>query len=238
MNSQTMPNYHCLSIILKSLIELGMVMTLWFMTSNQGKVAEAQEHFSHLGIDVKQFEFEAVEPQTDSLEIVALSKIEQAINHLPNSDDMLLVEDAGLFIEALDGFPGVYSSYVLKTIGCAGIFKLLNHLVSEDLLVDAKIRRAEFRAVSVLYKDGITTVAEGVCPGRISHQIAEGNGFGFDPIFIPSDLDDEGNPVDLGEMGVTSTHGKTFGQISLEEKQLYSHRRRALTNLISNIGLQ
>ena len=79
-------------------------MTIWFMTTNQGKVEEASQYFASHGIEVKQFEFEATEPQADDLEIVALSKIEQAIPHLPNSNDMLLVEDAGLFVDALNGF--------------------------------------------------------------------------------------------------------------------------------------
>ncbi|MDC3298088.1 hypothetical protein OAU99_01790, partial [Candidatus Poseidoniaceae archaeon] len=100
------------------------------MTTNEGKVAEAREHFSHFGIPVRQFEFEAIEPQSDDLEIVALSKIEQAIPHLPGPDDMLLVEDAGLFINALNGFPGVYSSYVLETLGVHGVLTLMEHLRS------------------------------------------------------------------------------------------------------------
>jgi len=213
-------------------------MTIWFMTSNEGKVAEAKDHFSQYGIEVKQFEFEAIEPQTDDLEIVAISKIEQAIPSLPNENDMILVEDAGLFVKALEGFPGVYSSYALNTIGCGGVLKLLDHLKSDDLVMDARLRSAEFRAVAVLYHNGITTVAEGVCPGRIAHAMAEGEGFGFDPIFIPNDLDENGEPVDTGEMGHTSTHGKTFGQIEMSEKQQYSHRRRAISNLISNLDIQ
>ena len=213
-------------------------MTIWFMTSNEGKVAEAKEHFSQYGIDVEQFEFEAIEPQSDDLEIVALSKIEQAISSLPNENDMILVEDAGLFVNALEGFPGVYSSYALNTIGCSGILKLLDHLKSEDLVMDARLRSAEFRAVAVLYHNGITTVAEGVCPGRIAHAVADSEGFGFDPIFIPNDLDEDGTPVEAGEMGQISTHGKTFGQIKMSDKQQYSHRRRAISNLISNLDIQ
>ncbi len=213
-------------------------MTIWFMTSNEGKVAEAKDHFSQYGIEVKQFEFEAIEPQSDDLEIVAISKIEQAIPSLPNENDMILVEDAGLFVNALEGFPGVYSSYALNTIGCGGVLKLLDHLKSDDLVMDARLRSAEFRAVAVLYHNGITTVAEGVCPGRIAHAMAEGEGFGFDPIFIPNDLDEDGEPVDTGEMGHISTHGKTFGQIEMSEKQQYSHRRRAISNLISNLDIQ
>ena len=150
-------------------------------------------------------------------------RIEQAIPHLPNPNDMLLVEDAGLFVEALHGFPGVYSSYVLKTLDVHGILKLMNHLTSADPIQDGNLRKAEFRAVAVLYKNGQTIVSQGVCPGRISHEPVMGKGFGFDPIFIPADLDEEGNPLPVGEIGVKSTHGKPFGAIPLEEKQQYSH---------------
>lgn len=212
-------------------------MTIWFMTTNQGKVAEAREYFSHLGIPVRQFEFESVEPQADDLEAVALSKLEQAIPHLPNPSDMLLVEDAGLFVDALDGFPGVYSSYVLQTLGVQGILTLMKHLDSEDPIRDGNLRSAEFRAVAALYHNGQTTIAEGVCPGRIAHKPVEGDGFGFDPIFIPTDLDYDGNALPIGSIGERSTHGTPFGGISLEEKQYYSHRRRALTSLISNLDI-
>jgi len=210
-------------------------MTIWFMTTNQGKVEEARAHFSDYGIVVKQFEFESIEPQADDLEVVALSKIEQAIPHLPNPNDMLLVEDAGLFIEALNGFPGVYSSYALETLDVHGILKLMNHLISDDIIQDGNLRKAEFRAVAVLYKNGQIIVSEGVCPGRISHEAVIGEGFGFDPIFIPADLDNDGNALPIGEIGVKSTHGKPFGGISLDEKQQYSHRHRALKGLLSNL---
>lgn len=212
-------------------------MTLWFMTTNEGKVAEAREHFSHFGIPVRQFDFEAVEPQADDLEIVALAKIEQAIPHLPEPNDMLLVEDAGLFIDALNGFPGVYSSYALETLGVQGILTLMEYLQSQDPIQDGNLRSAEFRAVAVLYHNGTTTVAEGVCPGRIAHKPVEGEGFGFDPIFIPADLDADGQALPIGEMGVRSTHGTPFGGISMEEKQHYSHRRRALSSLLSHLDI-
>ncbi len=212
-------------------------MTVWFMTTNKGKVEEASEYFSQHGLVVKQFEFEAVEPQADDLKTVALSKIEQAIPHLPNPNDMLLVEDAGLFISALNGFPGVYSSHALKTIDIHGVLKLMNHLKSEDPIQDGNLRKAEFRAVSVLYKNGQKIVSEGVCPGRIGHEAVVTNGFGFDPIFIPCDLDEEGNALAVGVMGAKSTHGKPFGAILLDQKQQYSHRHRALQGLLSQLDM-
>ena len=210
-------------------------MTIWFMTTNSGKVAEARHYFAEYGMTVEQFEFEAVEPQAEDLETVALSKVEQAIPHLPNPDDMLLVEDAGLFVDSLNGFPGVYSSYVLNTLDVHGVLKLMNHLKSDDPIQDGNLRKAEFRAVAVLYKDGQTIVSEGVCPGRIAHEAVTGDGFGFDPIIIPADLDEDGDALPIGTMGAKSTHGKPFGGISLEEKQHYSHRHRALQSLLSNL---
>ena len=155
------------------------------------------------------------------METVAISKIEQAIPHLPRVDDMLLVEDAGLFVDALNGFPGVYSSYVLKTLDVYGILKLMEHLKSEDPIQDGNLRKAEFRAISVLYKNGQTIVSEGICPGRIAHNPVTGDGFGFDPIFIPSDLDEDGNALPVGEMGAKSTHGTPLAAFHLKKTALF-----------------
>ena len=95
--------------------------TVWFMTGNAGKVREAKHALEPLGFNVQQLVIEGVdisEPQCDDLEIVARSKLEQARIHLPNQNDGLMVEDAGLFVDHLNGFPGVYSAYALATIGC------------------------------------------------------------------------------------------------------------------------
>jgi len=73
----------------------------------------------------------------------------------------------------------------------------------------------------------------GICPGKISHEAFGEDGFGFDPIFIPSDLDIDGNPIQTGGIGVTSTHGETFGQISSDTKELFSHRAKAVNKAIS-----
>ena len=110
---------------------------------------------------------------------------------------------------------------------------------SEDPIQDGKLRSANFQAVSVLYHNGQTIVAEGLCPGRISHNESGDEGFGFDPIFVPADLEVAGDALEVGEIGSTSTHGRTFASISLEEKQLYSHRSRALASLVTyhdNLG--
>ncbi len=215
--------------------------TVWFLTGNSGKLVEADNHLTKLGYTVRQLIVEKdqlYEPQAAALEIVAKSKINQALDHLPdefNDGDMILVEDAGLFVSALDGFPGVYSSYVHSTIGNLGIIRLLNHLETVDPVSSASLRAAHFKAVAVMWHNGEIIVGEGICPGHIGVELMEGNGFGFDPIFIPYDLDADLQPLDAGSYGEHSTHGKTFGAVELEVKNKFSHRSRALQNLFSQL---
>ena len=176
-------------------------MVLWFLTGNKGKLREASTLFSEFNIEVKQLNAEIIEPQSDDIEEVAKAKMAQALSYLPDEKDLLLVEDAGLFVDSLNGFPGVFSSYALQTIGCEGILRLMNHLQSDDPVQDSHLRKAQFQAVAVLHIAGETLVARGVCPGRIAHQPSDGEGFGFDPIFIPSDLDSLGDALEPGELG-------------------------------------
>jgi XTP/dITP diphosphohydrolase len=210
---------------------------IWFLTGNLGKVKEAEQHLNKLGYEVEQLiiDEEISEPQSDDLYLVAQAKITQALPHLPNKEDMLLVEDAGLFIQHLNGFPGVYSAYALKTIGCNGILKLLSHLESQDPVMNGQLRGAEFQAVAALWNGQEIIFGNGKCPGWISQEINGEDGFGFDPIFVPFDLDGLGNALTAGNYGETSTHGATFGAVELEKKQLFSHRMRALNDLIAQL---
>ena len=218
-----------------------MTRTIWFLTSNAGKLKEATHHLQPLGYTVRLLNVDEgaiVEPQVDTLEEVAQSKITQALNHLPEgeqSEDMVLVEDAGLFIDALNGFPGVFSAYTLDTIGCSGVLRLLNHLQSEDTIQCAQLRSAEFQAVAALWMNGQILYGNGICPGWIALESSGDDGFGFDPVFIPSDLDEFGEPLPSGTYGEKSAHGKTFGAMPIEEKQAYSHRSRALNDLLRQL---
>jgi len=103
---------------------------LLFLTGNAGKLVEATQFFAPLGYQVEQFLIDGevpavIEPQADDLRFVALSKIEQAAAYLDASGQKaaVLVEDAGLFIDELNGFPGVYSASILKQLGLSGILK-------------------------------------------------------------------------------------------------------------------
>lgn len=218
-----------------------MNRTVWFLTGNLGKLSEVETHLGKLGYSVRQFivpEGSLFEPQADNLHEVAKSKIEQALALVSKGsefNDMILVEDAGLFIDSLQGFPGVYSSFVHETIGIPGILRLLSHLKSEDPVTSANLRSAKFQAVAAMWHDGRMLFGEGTCPGHIAYKPVEGNGFGYDPIFIPLDLDREKTPLSPGVYGEYSTHGMSFGGVTEEIKQNFSHRSRALEDLFSQL---
>ena len=194
-------------------------MKVLFLTSNENKVIEANQTLSKLGYEIEQFLINGlapkiIEPQSSEIEIVSEFKIQQALELISGTNfenHALLVEDSGLFIESLNDFPGVYSSYFFTTVGNQGILKLLQNKSN---------RNAEYRACSILYRDGVYFRALGKCLGSISTEIKGSNGFGYDPIFIP----------DSGD-------GRTFGEMQDYEKESKSHRGESLRILYDKLSL-
>ena len=194
-------------------------MKVLFLTSNENKVIEANQTLSELGYEIEQFLINGlapkiIEPQSSEIEIVSEFKIQQALELISGTNFenyALLVEDSGLFIESLNDFPSVYSSYFFRTVGNQGILKLLENESN---------RNAEYRAFSILYRDGVYFRALGKCLGSISTEIKGSNGFGYDPIFIP----------DSGD-------GRTFGEMQDYEKESKSHRGESLRILYDKLSL-
>ncbi len=192
-------------------------MKILFATSNINKIAEANAIFTPLGYAVEQLIVNGqppdfIEPQTDNIEKISKSKILQSLELISETDiedNSILVEDSGLFIKDIGGFPGVFSSYVEKKIGNEGII---------NILADNPNRVAEYRAYSILYRNGKYLNSLGICKGQISTMIRGSNGFGFDPIFIPDDGD-----------------GRTFGEMSDLEKEALSHRGKSLRILFDEL---
>ncbi len=146
-----------------------------FATSNRGKIAEARIILSPSRIEVRPFDGKGVEIQAETVSEVAAFSARAASRRYQRP---LIVEDAGLFVDALHGFPGPSSSYVFKTVGIAGLLSLLQR---------ARSRRACFRsAVAFCEPKGEPRVFEGTVTGRISRSPSGENGFGFDPVFVPS----------------------------------------------------
>ena len=169
-----------------------------FASTNHNKFLEVQSILTIHGIIVEFAQINLVEVQSDSLEEIAEEKAKNAFLQVGKH---VIVEDDGLFIDSLLGFPGQYSSYAFKTIGNIGILKLLAGTAD---------RRASFRSV-IAFHDGVKLhISDGRVEGTISEKVTDG-GWGYDPIFVP-----------------TGTN-LTFAQLK-EKKSQYSHRKKALDN--------
>ena len=145
-------------------------LDLLFASSNANKYQEAKEILDSFGINLGFFESDLQEIQSDSLEDIALQKAKDAFSKCKKP---VIIEDDGLFIGSLDGFPGPYSSYVYKTIGNKGILDLLK-----------SNRDAKFVS-TIIYCDKTTIRSfDAKLDGSISYS-QKGGGWGYDPIFIP-----------------------------------------------------
>jgi XTP/dITP diphosphohydrolase len=171
-----------------------------FITGNAGKAAEAKASLQPWGIDVEQRRIPHPEIQADTLEEVAR---ERALWLRDRVDAPFIVDDAGLFVDALEGFPGVYSAYAYKTLGWQGILKLLE---------GERNRAARFEAVVAYMEPRLAApfLFRGVCQGHIAEAPSGSQGFGFDPIFR------------------AGSETRSFADLSVEEKNPHSHRGQAL----------
>jgi XTP/dITP diphosphohydrolase len=148
-----------------------MSSSIFFASSNKDKFREAEKITSKFGLKIKFLKSNLQEIQSDTLEEIARHKAIQAFSICLKP---VIVEDAGLFIKSLNGFPGPYSSFVFKTIGNKGIL----HLVS-------KPRSASFRSIiAYCEKKGDVHLFSADIQGTISKK-EQGLRWGFDPIFIP-----------------------------------------------------
>jgi XTP/dITP diphosphohydrolase len=167
-----------------------------FVTSNKGKFVEAQAIFG----DLLQKDIGYTEIQADTLEEVAVYGMKEVAARLQGP---VMLEDAGLFVDALKGFPGVYSAYVQKTIGNAGILRLMEALEN---------RKAHFKSVVAYIEPGMQAILFfGEVHGQIGFEERGKKGFGYDPIFY------------VGE--------RSLGEMEIEEKNRISHRAGSMRAL-------
>lgn len=167
-----------------------------FVTTNDGKFKEVSEMFAAKGIELERLNRSYPEIQADTVAEV----VEYGLRTIPADEGDVLIDDSGLFIEKLGGFPGVYSAFVYKTLGCQGILKVM---------LGWKLRGARFETCFGLRLSGEAKVFHGKVEGAITTEMRGKGGFGYDPIFVPK-----------GER-------RTFAQLSVEEKNAISHRGRA-----------
>jgi len=167
-----------------------------FVSTNAGKFREVRDLLRPYGVRVRWKRRALPEPQAEALSDVVDSKLD-AVRDVPG---YVLVEDSGLFVPSLGGFPGVYSAHFLKLWGFGPLFELLKH----------RDRRAYFQTVAGLQRGRRRWTFVGEVRGSIATRPAGTHGFGYDPIFIPRGSD------------------RTFAQLPHEAKNAISHRARAV----------
>ncbi|TAH03239.1 MAG: RdgB/HAM1 family non-canonical purine NTP pyrophosphatase [Sphingobacteriales bacterium] len=186
-------------------------MTLIFATNNKNKVTEVQAAigtaFTLVTLQEAGIDIDIPEPHA-TLEANATEK-STTINRLTGL--ACFSEDTGLEVAALGGEPGVKSArYAGADKDFTANIQLLLHKLNKQ--VD---RKARFRTIISLILDGQETLFEGICEGTIGIHPAGEKGFGYDPVFTPT--------------GAT----KTFAEMTIAEKNIYSHRRIATDQLIA-----
>ena len=183
-------------------------MNINLVTSNSGKVEELTQILKPFGHQASQLIIECPEIQAPTLEEV----VDFGLDWLSAKkiQPPFLIDDAGIFIEALEDFPGVYSRYVYDTIGIQGVLKQMEGVDN---------RATRFKCVlGLTLEDGSKHKFVGICEGNLIHEMRGTAGFGYDPIFIPD------------------ASNKTFSELPSEEKNKVSHRGRAMQKLVEFIS--
>lgn len=188
-------------------------MEIVFITTNENKVKEIKDlaDAKAKNLIIEHLEYDYPELQLDEIESVA----RESANYIREKIAIkkpFFIEDSGLFIHALNGFPGPFSAFVFKRIGNEGILKLMADKKGEE-------RKATFKTVVAFCESPKNAPAlfVGIAEGEIAEKIRGKGGFGYDPIF-----EFEGA-------------GKTFAELSTGEKNKISHRGRAFRKLLDYI---
>ena len=131
---------------------------------------------------------------------------------------LVIADDSGLEVDALDGAPGIYSARYAGTnaTDTDKIDKLLRELVRVRATEDG--RRARFRCLVAIARNGnLIGTFEGIVEGRIADNVRGVLGFGYDPIFVPDGFE------------------QTFGELPVEVKNAISHRAKAVRALADRL---
>ena len=198
-----------------------MTKTVVIASNNAHKADEIRT-----ALDFEGWEFKTLaelgiisEPEEDADSFEGNARIKARAAHEASGGMAALADDSGLVVDALDGAPGVYSSRYAGEHGNDGDnnAKLLRELAD----VPPEDRTARFMCCLVFIdEDGTETVAQGTVEGHIGYEARGENGFGYDPLFLPIELDGE----------------TTFAQVTQEQKSLLSHRGNALRALKAKLA--
>lgn len=195
----------------------------FFATTNKGKVEEINTLLPQSGVSSKVENFETlslspfdIEEDGDTFvanaDKKALFTAKELYRLTKQKERVVIADDSGLCVEALDDRPGIYSARYAENFQ-----KAMQKILQELQESETQNRKAKFVCcLSFANKDGILTNFIGEVEGMIASEITGKNGFGYDPIFIPNGYD------------------KTFGDIGSDIKNQLSHRKIAIQKAIES----
>ena len=170
---------------------------IYFATGNAHKLREAGNILGAIGYEIEHIDCDYPELQADDLETISAYGAQWCAQKL---DKPVMVDDSGIFIQALNGFPGPYSRYVEDHLGNQNVLKLMEGVDN---------RKAVFRTVvGYCEPGGGPHTFTGEVEGTIAFDERGMNGFGYDPIFL--------------------YNNRTFGELKDDEKNRISHRGNAM----------
>jgi len=178
---------------------------IFFITSNQSKLAEANNIAKDYNVKIVGKEIKLPELMIPSEEEIIIEKANYAFEKIKKP---LIVDDAGIYFEAYQNFPGAFTKFIIKFLSFDGIFKLL----------EGKNRKAYFQCIIGFMDKNLDQplLFKGICRGKIAEKVSEvfDPNFEFNSIFIPE-----------GET-------RTLSEIPIEGRKKYSHRIRALEKFL------
>ena len=176
-------------------------MKLFFGTGNSHKFDEFRETLDNC-FEVVQVDRDVLEPQLESVEEISRYKLERLLDKADLDGEWVFVEDSGLFVDELSGFPGAFTSAFTGSVGRAKLLRLIDDDYSAVFKTSIAVRNPETGEIDTLV---------GRCKGELVEPRGSG-GCGYDPYFVP-----EGND-------------KTFSE-DMDFKERVSHRKRAVEKL-------
>jgi len=191
------------------------MIKLLLATRNKDKIVEIKEILKELDVDfASALDFPDLPEVIEDKDTILGNSIKKATECANFTGILSIADDTGLFVEALNGKPGVYAARFAGE-NCTykdNRVKMLNDMKNKDN------RNAEFRTSCALVSaKGLIATTQGVVKGKITHHEYGENGFGYDAIFRADET------------------GKTFGEMSQSEKELISHRSRAFKKMIKEL---
>lgn len=186
--------------------------TLLIASHNPDKIKEIAQIISPLGFQIFSMQdFPDIAPVIEDCDTISGNAMKKALEVAKQSGMLTMADDTGFFIEALGGEPGVFAArFAGENCSYAD-----NQDKALHLMENIANRKAIFKTVIALaMPDGIIALHQGSVSGNITHEKRGKGGFGYDPIFEVEDT------------------GKTYAEMTDSEKNLCSHRAKALQSMI------